>query len=478
MLGVWMVLGMWCVGNVRAEPPKPRPVAPPKLLPDKAPSAKATKKRITKDLVGIALYKRLLAETRSAKPSLLFDALRKQAITSPKPSGPSRAFVGNLRILASGSTELILARELDGKLHLLALPQDKTALKKGAASPYAALYDLAQHKLQMTGALSSVDLEGTRFSVFQLTEAPKRQMLDRLFFLLIIALLFFTMVGMGLTLTREDFARIAQTPRGMIVGPICQFGLLPLCAFAVGHLFGFATAYPFIFVGMLLVTASPGGVTSNLMTYFAKGDVALSISLTALSTVLSLVLTPLLLALYAAGIPDVKLPVGTVIVQIFVLVILPLGIGMLVRAKAESFALRSEKFFSALGMFSLVFLVVVGVLSNLDKFADTERYGLRFYLSVSLLPLLGMLFGGLLAKLLRVANSQVRAISLETGLQNSSLAMTLAILLQDRMGDFYSSMFFTSGIFGLSMYVSGAAAIWLFPKLLPLEEAPNAASQA
>ncbi len=465
LLCVWMVFGIWSAGSAYAEPPQ--------LLNIRPPAERVKKKRVIKDLVGIELYDRLLRETRSPKPSPLFQALRQEAVTTPKPTGEKRTFVGNLRILQSGKTELILAREQDGKLHVLALPKDKAALKKGAASPYAAIHELAQHKLQVTGTLSFVDLEGTRFSVLQLTAPPQRQMLDRLFFLLIIALLFFTMVGMGLTLTGEDFARIAQQPRGMIVGPICQFGLLPLCAFAVGHLFGFATAYPFIFVGMLLVTASPGGVTSNLMTYFAKGDVALSISLTAFSTVFSLVLTPLLMALYAAGVPEIKLPVGTVIVQIFVLVILPLGIGMLVRAKAESFALRSEKFFSVLGMFSLLFLVVVGVLSNLDKFADTERYGLRFYLSVSLLPLLGMLFGGLLAKLLGVGNSQVRAISLETGLQNSSLAMTLAILLQDRMGDFYSSMFFTSGIFGLSMYVSGALAIALFPMLLPLDEAPQ-----
>ncbi|MCB9643757.1 MAG: bile acid:sodium symporter family protein [Myxococcales bacterium] len=472
LLSLWIALfGSW-LPTAQAETPKPPPerattATPAQRRPPTPRIRPASPKNET--IEGIALYKQLLKEAKSKQPSSLFKALRAATKTTQAPTNAKKhSFIGNVRIIKATQDELFLARELDGTLHILALPADAASLKKGASSPYAALRAKAQHKLKMEGVRRSVNLHGAQYSVFQLTATPERQLLDRLFFLLIIALLFFTMVGMGMTLTGSDFARIAQKPRGMIVGPLCQFGLLPLCAFAVGHLFGFPATYPFIFVGMLLVTSSPGGVTSNLMTYFAKGDVALSISLTALSTVLSLFLTPLLIALYAAGIPEVKLPFGTVIVQILILVIVPLATGMLLRAKAESFALRSEKFFSALGAFSLIFLIVVGVLSNLDKFADTERYGLRFYMSVALLPLLGMLLGGAISKLLGVSNGQVRAISLETGLQNSSLAMTLALLLQDRMGDFYSAMFFTSGIFGISMYLVGGLAIWLFPKLLPL----------
>jgi BASS family bile acid:Na+ symporter len=267
-----------------------------------------------------------------------------------------------------------------------------------------------------------------------------------------------------------DFALIAKQPQGMIAGPISQFILLPLCAFLLGRLAGFEQQYPFIFAGLILVAASPGGVTSNLMTYFAKGDVALSISLTALSTVLSVILTPLLLTLYTTGLPEVSIPFRDVFVTIVVLVLLPLGVGMAIRAKAPVFAQRSERFFSFLGILALLFLMVVGILGNLEKFSDTARYGVRFYSVVFILTFLGMLFGALLAKLFRVNNAQVRAISLETGLQNASLAMTLAILIQDRVGDFFSSMFFTSGIFGLWMYVAGGLMMWIFPILFPLDE--------
>ena len=87
---------------------------------------------------------------------------------------------------------------------------------------------------------------------------------------------------MGLTLTIKDFALVFTNPRGIILGELLQFGLMPLIAFGLGHLFGYYEAYPFVFVGMILVMVTPGGVTSNLMTYYAKGDLALSISMTSI----------------------------------------------------------------------------------------------------------------------------------------------------------------------------------------------------
>ena len=108
-------------------------------------------------------------------------------------------------------------------------------------------------------------------------------------------------------------------------GEILQFGLMPLLAFALGHLLGFYEQYPFFFVGMILITAIPGGVTSNLMTYYAKGDLALSISMTSFSTVLSIIFTPLLLALYCVNMPEADIPVKTVVQTILILVIIPLG---------------------------------------------------------------------------------------------------------------------------------------------------------
>jgi len=216
------------------------------------------------------------------------------------------------------------------------------------------------------------------------------------------------------------------------------------------------------------------------MTYLGKGDVALSVSLTAICTVLALGVAPLLLGVFSSGLPAFTIPVAEVFKTMLVLVVVPLGVGMIIRAKAEVFAKRAEKSFALLGIFALLFLIVVGVWSNLDQFADTQRYGFKFYSAVFLLTLLGMIAGALVAKFGRISNFQARAISLEVGVRNTSLAMTIAILLQDRVGDFASSMFFTSGVFGLSMYIAGMLWIAAYKTLLPVEPtaAPDVAEEA
>ncbi len=283
-------------------------------------------------------------------------------------------------------------------------------------------------------------------------------------------MLFFVMVGMGMTLTVDDFTLLFKHPKGIIVGEILQFGIMPLLAVGLGYLMGFHTSYPFIFVGMVLITAIPGGVTSNLMTYYAKGDLALSISLTSFSTVLSIFFTPLLLALYCANMPDIAIPVKVVIQTIMILVIIPLILGMGFRKKWPKAADKATPFFSALGIIALLVLIGAGILGNLSLFADTARYGLKFYSTIFTITMTGMILGIVCAKLVGINNYQCRAISLETGLRNSALAMTIALLIQDSMGDFYSSMFVTSGLFGLIMYLAGIVAIFLYPYILPPEK--------
>ena len=428
---------------------------------------------------GEALYGMLSKARRSKAVRTLFDRLNAAARTQSWKKGTTRELTGNLRLLRtragkSGARvrKLYLVRELSGAVHVLSVPANVATLKKGSGSPYANLKSKLRNKMKLSVTATTSVVDGRTYGFMKLLKPPKRLLLDRLFFIAIVALLFLTMVGMGLTLTVGDFGLVFKKPLGMIIGPICQFGLLPLVAMLLGRLAGFYDTYPYIFLGMILIAASPGGVTSNLMTYLGKGDVALSVSLTAVCTVLSLFFTPLLLTVYVSNIPDINIPVMDVVKQILILVIVPLIIGMLIRAKAEAFAKRAEKIFAAIGVFALLFLIVVGVWSNLEKFSDTARYGVKFYAMVFVLTLCGMVLAALLAKLVRVPNFQVRAISLECGLRNASLAMTIAILLQDRIGDFHSSMFFTSGIFGLWMYIAGALTIFLFKHLLPVKEEP------
>jgi BASS family bile acid:Na+ symporter len=419
---------------------------------------------------GEELYKKLMYLTKDEKGDLgLFDQLTSAARGADWAGAQEKTFLGNIRRLQLKEKEFFLVREVTGDVYVLALPAEKP----GADSPYAGLAGKAKHKLQFKVKVSAGIVDGVHYDFIQLVDTPERLLLDRLFFIAIVLLIFLTMVGMGLTLTTADFALVFKKPLGVIIGVVLQFGLLPLVAMALGRAAGFYHAYPFIFLGLILVASSPGGVTSNLMTYLGKGDVALSVSLTAICTVLSLLFTPLMITLYVANIPDFSIPVMEVVKTMLVLVIVPLFVGMLIRWKAEKFAKKAEKPFAILGVFALLFLIVVGVWSNLDKFADTDRYGFTFYAIIFALTLAGMVFAAVVSKLARINNFQTRAISLEVGLRNASLAMTIALLLQDQIGDFSSSMFFASGIFGLWMYVAGAISIFAFKKVLPVEQKPS-----
>lgn len=424
-----------------------------------------------------ALYRKLSGIGIGKGDSSLFDRLNDNSKNMDWDRADKTEFVGNLRIVkyikeknAGSDARIYLLRKLNGELYILSLPADPSALAEGGDSPYAGLDGISGNKMVFNIKTLHTMIDGETYKLAKLISGPEQLRLDRIFKICIILMLFFVMVGMGMTLTFKEFALVFIKPRGIILGEILQFGFMPFLAMCLGRFLGFHEQYPFIFVGMILITAIPGGVTSNLMTYYAKGDLALSISLTSFSTVMSIALTPLLLALYCADIPEIAIPVKVVVQTISILVIIPLIVGMAIRGKWKSLAEKATPFFSALGIISLIVLIIVGVLSNLHAFADTARYGFKFYTTIFSLTMLGMLFGILVPKLFRINNYQTRAISLETGLRNSTLAMTIALLIQDAMGDFYSSMFVTSGVFGLSMYLAGALAIFLYKPLLPVTE--------
>lgn len=378
-------------------------------------------------------------------------------------------FKGHLRYLnspADGSldqTRLFFIRSAaEGDVYILTIPDREDP-------GYLGLEELIESKLILSIKVIETEVEGENYKFAQFITYPVQPVFDKIFKLAIILMLFLVMVGMGLTLTGKDFVLVVTKPRGIILGEILQFGIMPLIAVGFGYLLGFHENYPYIYVGMVLITATPGGVTSNLMTHFAKGDVALSVSLTSLSTVLSILFVPLLLNAYCSNIPDVTVPTGTIASTIVVLVIIPLGIGMLVRHWKETLAKKMIPYFNVLGIIALLFLIVAGIFNNLEGFSDTDRHGFRFYSMILLMTFTGMVVGALIPYVLKVSNFQIRAISLETGLRNASLAMTIALLIQDSMGDFHSSMFWVSGMFGLSMYIAGVVAIKVYPRLFPVE---------
>jgi BASS family bile acid:Na+ symporter len=425
---------------------------------------------------GEEMYRTFMRISSGQGDTSLFEKLNTRSRELDWNAAKETEFEGTLRLLkvkgVTGDASFIyMVRDLEGRLHILSVPSDESL--ESARGHYEDLDKLMGNKLVFRVQELEAIVAGETYSFARLLERPSQLAFDRIFKISIVLMLFFVMVGMGLTLTLADFKRVFQKPKGILTGAGLQWLLMPLVAAGLGRLLGFYDTYPFIFVGMVLIAASPGGVTSNLMTYYAKGDLALSVSLTSFSTVLSLVFTPLLLAFYCANVPEVTIPVGMVVQTIIVLVIVPLAVGMTVRARWPKFALKATPFFSVLGIIALLFLIIAGILGNLEVFTDTDRYGFKFYSMVFTLTLLGMVAGAVFPKLFRLSNYQTRAISLETGLRNASLAMALALLIQDYMGDFYGSMFVTSAMFGLLMYIAGFASIWAFNKTLPVIGEPE-----
>jgi BASS family bile acid:Na+ symporter len=422
------------------------------------------------------LYRRLSMIAKSKGDVTLIQKFNSEAGTIDWTKSSEILFEGNLRLLKAETltgteeqTSLFLIRNINGDLYILSVPPAAVRVKDGDGAFYVGLEKMLENKMIFRVQTEKREIGGETYAFARFIDHPRQLFFDRIFKLMIILMLFFVMLGMGLTLTMKDFKLVFLNPRGIIAGAFLQWVIMPLVAAGLGRLLGFYEAFPFIYVGLVLITVSPGGVTSNLMTYYAKGDLALSISLTSFSTVLSLVFTPLLLTFYCANLPEVTMPVKLVVQTIIILVIIPLALGMSARSRWPGFSQKATPFFSILGVIALLFLIIAGLISNIEMFADTERYGFTFYSTVFVLTLLGMLVGGIFPKLVGINNYQTRAISLETGLRNATLAMAIALLIQDYMGDFYSSMFFTSGLFGLWMYVAGFLSIGVYKKVLPLE---------
>ena len=214
-----------------------------------------------------ALYQKLSQVAFGAGPGpALFEKLNSASRIQNWESAEETQFVGNLRILKSvqtqvpeGVTRIYLLRKLTGELYILSIPEDPAARAEGADSTYAGLDGISGNKMVFNVQTLQAAVDGEAYPFARFTARPAQMKLDRLFKISIILMLFFVMVGMGMTLTFKDFALVFTKPRGIILGEILQFGFMPFLAMCLGRLLGFYDQYPFIFVGMILITATPGG---------------------------------------------------------------------------------------------------------------------------------------------------------------------------------------------------------------------------
>ncbi|MEM4657928.1 MAG: bile acid:sodium symporter family protein [Candidatus Methanosuratincola sp.] len=226
------------------------------------------------------------------------------------------------------------------------------------------------------------------------------------------------MFGMGATLTGEDLRRVIARPVDVAVGTVAQYTFMPLIGYAVSSVLGLP---PPLAVGVVLVGACPGGTASNVVTYLARGDLALSVTLTALSTFLAPILTPLLT--YLLGGEWVSVPVKGLFASTAEVVLLPVSLGLglrrILNGKAELLA-EAAPLVSALG---IVFIVGVIVAANAGSIGAS---GPTLALAVVLHNALGFAAGFLVARALGMESTKVRAVSIEVGMQNSGLAVALA----------------------------------------------------
>lgn len=234
----------------------------------------------------------------------------------------------------------------------------------------------------------------------------------------IIPLLSLIMFSMGISLTLDDFTRIIKQPKLIVLGLILQFLLMPLYAWGISTVFALT---PMLLVGMVLVGSSPGGTASNVITYLAKGDVALSISLTTFSTLLAVIATPYLTLLYVGK----TVPIDTLAMLISVakIVLFPVLLGLLINTFFSQKLTKVKALLPLVAIAAIIYIIAIVVALNTTKLTEI---GLLLLLAVMLHNTLGLVSGYGVAYLLGYDKKTCRTLAIEVGMQNSGLAVALA----------------------------------------------------
>ena len=232
---------------------------------------------------------------------------------------------------------------------------------------------------------------------------------------LLIAIMFF----MGVTLRIEDFARVLKAPKAIFLTVALQFFIMPLAALLISKAFHFSTE---LMVGMVLVGAVSGGTASNVMTYLAKGDVALSITMTLTSTLLSVFATPFLTLLYVGQ--SVPVPASDMLLSIAQIVLAPVILGVVVNYFLHVMIKRYEPYLATFSMIAIVFIIAIVVALNQGRIANIAFLTV---LGIMLHNLTGLASGYFIAKWFGYSHTICKTIAIEVGMQNSGLAVALAM---------------------------------------------------
>jgi bile acid:Na+ symporter, BASS family len=266
------------------------------------------------------------------------------------------------------------------------------------------------------------------------------------------------MLGLGLSLTVADFARVARHPRAAAIALTCQILVLPAICLGLVLLFDLA---PALAVGMMLLAASPGGTTANIFSHLARGDVALNITLTAINSVLAVVTLPIVVNLSLSGFMDDGAVIGlqpAKMAQVVAIVLVPVAIGMYIRHRFTDFARRMYR---PVRIASIVVLVAVIGVAIFQERANIGGFLEQVGVVALLLSLLSLTIGYTVPRLLRVSHPQSIASSFEIGIHNATLAITIALspaLLNS------SQMAIPAAVYGVVMFIPAGVLCWYFAR--------------
>jgi BASS family bile acid:Na+ symporter len=234
---------------------------------------------------------------------------------------------------------------------------------------------------------------------------------------LLALMIFVIMLGMGASLTPRDFVLALKRPYGLMIGVVSQYGFMPLIGFLLALTLPVSDP---IKIGILIMSCMPGGTTSNIFTYFSKGNLALSVLMTVTSTVFGVILIPIVLVLYAGAL-DIEIPRENIIATL-VLLLVPVAIGMVLRKSNANIGAVTEFMGSLLAVFFIVFLIVSWIPRNFTFLMETSW---ATYVASIAIGVIGITTGYLFAKALKLHPRNARTVGLETGIQNGPPAIAI-----------------------------------------------------
>lgn len=272
------------------------------------------------------------------------------------------------------------------------------------------------------------------------------------------------MLGMGASLTFKDFRIAFRKPQGILVGLLAQYGIMPALGYVMAVSLGMP---PALAIGLILMGCMPGGTTSNIFTYFSKGVLALSIMMTICSTLVAVMMVPLLLQFYSQlkGLPaEYTVPAGNV-AQVLVVLIVPTLIGIALRKWNPNVGATIELIGGLLGIFVILFLIGTWVPRNHMLLATTHW---TVYFAVIGLGLVGMALGYFLGRGLRQDPRRSRTIALETGIQNGPLAVLIVLLTFQ--GELQQQVLLIPVLYSLFIVLTSSAVTVWFRRITTREE--------